>query len=43
MKFLKEASPKTRERLSAIRTMSSEIVLADEDDFESLYITHLTL
>jgi len=43
MKFLKEASPKTRERLSAIRTMSSEIVLGDEDDFESLYISHLTL
>ena len=43
MKFLKEASPKTRERLSAIRTMSSEIVLADEDDFERLYISHLTL
>ncbi|MDD6550796.1 MAG: ASKHA domain-containing protein [Lachnospiraceae bacterium] len=43
IKFLNEDSPDSRKRLSQIRTISEEVVLADEPDFEDLYISQIKL
>ncbi len=41
VKFLSEDSPEVRMRLSQIRDKSHEIVLADDKDFEDLYLNNL--
>lgn len=41
VKFLSEDSPEVRMRLSQIRNKSHEIVLADDKDFEDLYLNNL--
>lgn len=41
VKFLSEDSPEVRIRLSEIRDKSHEIVLADDPDFENLYLNNL--